>query len=72
MSNKWVDSFLHSHLNLSFYLGCAKTHFLLVWIQEETEIELGVDSKCASKEESEKLKVKSTSQVVREGLVSLS
>ena len=42
-----------------------------MWIQEETEIELGVDSKCASKEESEKLKVKGTSQVVREGLVSL-
>ena len=43
-----------------------------MWIQKETEIELGVDSKCASKEESEKLKVKGTSQVVREGLVSLS
>ena len=47
-------------------------YFLLVWIQEEVEIELGVDSKCAPKEEDEKLKVKSTSQVVREGLVDLS
>ena len=43
-------------------------------IQEEAEIEieLGVDSKCASEEEGEKLKVKCTSQVVREGLLSLS
>ena len=58
MSNKWVDSFFHSHLNLSFYLDCAKTHFLLVWIQKEAEIELGVDSKCAPEDEGEKLKVK--------------
>ena len=59
MSNKWVDSFLHSYLNLSFYLGlCKKTNLLLVWIQEEAEIELGVDSKCALEDEGEKLKVK--------------
>ena len=32
-----------------------------MWIQEEAEIEFGVDSKCASKEECEKLKVKDTS-----------
>ena len=38
-------------------------------IQEETEIELDVDSKCALEEEGEKLKVEGTSQVVREGLV---
>ena len=69
LSNKWVDSFFHSHLNLSFYLGCAKTHFLLVWIQEEAEIELGVDSKCAPKGEAEN---EGTSQVFREGLVGLS
>ena len=42
-----------------------------MWIQEETEIELGVDSKCTSEEESEKLKVKGTNQVVQEGLVGL-
>ena len=42
-----------------------------MWIQEEVEIELGVDSKCAQEEEGEKLKVKGTSQVVREGLVGL-
>ena len=35
-----------------------------MWIQEEVEIELGVDSKCALKEEGEKLKVKGASQVV--------
>ena len=29
-----------------------------MWIQEEAEIELGVDFKCAPKEEGEKLKVK--------------
>ena len=43
-----------------------------MWIQEETENELGVDSKCAPEEESEKLKMEGTSQVVREGLVGLS
>ena len=42
-----------------------------MWIQEEVEIELDVDFKCAP-EEGEKLKVKGTSQVVREGLVGLS
>ena len=31
-----------------------------------------MDSKCASEEESKKLKVEGTSQVVREGLVGLS
>ena len=29
-----------------------------MWIQEEVEIELGTDSKCASEDEGEKLKVK--------------
>ena len=43
-----------------------------MWIQEEIEIELGVDSKCVLGEEGEKLKVKGTSQVVQEGLVGLS
>ena len=37
-----------------------------MWIQEEVKIELRVDSKCAPEEESEKLKVEVTSQVVRE------
>ena len=37
-----------------------------MWIEEEVKIELRVDSKCAPKEESEKLKVEVTSQVVRE------
>ena len=57
LSNKLIDSFIHSYLN--------------VWIQEEVEIELNVDFKCAP-EEGEKLKVKGTSQVVRKGLVRLS
>ena len=43
-----------------------------MWIQEEIEIEFGVDSKCALKEEGEKLKVKGTSQVIQEGLIGLS
>ena len=43
-----------------------------MWIQEEAEIEFGVDSKCAPVEEGEKLKVEGTSQVVRENLVGLS
>ena len=58
---KWVDSL---NIHLSFFWVCVKTHFLLVWIQEEAEIEFGVESKCALKEEGEKLKVKGTSQVV--------
>ena len=66
---KWVDSSF-IHLNLESIWVCVKSHFLLVWIQEETEIELGVDFKCAP-EEGEKLKVKGTSQVVWEGLVGL-
>ena len=37
-----------------------------MWIQEEVEIKLSVDSKCAPEEESEKLKVEVTCQVVRE------
>lgn len=49
-----------------------KTHFHLVWIQEKVEIEFGVDSKCAPKDEGEKLKLKGISQVAREGLVGLS
>ena len=32
--------------------------FLLMWIQEEAGIEFGADSKCAPKEEGEKMKVK--------------
>ena len=43
-----------------------------MWIQEETENELGVDSKCASEEKSEKLKMEGTSQVVKKWLVGLS
>ena len=43
-----------------------------MWIQEEVKIELRVDSKCAPEEESEKLKVEVTNQVVREWLVVLS
>ena len=43
-----------------------------MWIQEEAEIKLGVDSKCALEEEGEKLKVKSASQVVQERLTGLS
>ena len=43
-----------------------------MWIQEEAKIELGVDFKCASEEECEKLKVDGTSQVVQEGLIGLS
>ena len=43
-----------------------------MWIQEEAEIKLGVDSKCAPEEEGEKLKVKSASQVVQERLTDLS
>ena len=54
------------HIHLSFSWVCVKTYFLLVWIQEEADIELDVDSKCAPKEEGEKLNVKGTSQVVLE------
>ncbi|RVW80489.1 hypothetical protein CK203_052844 [Vitis vinifera] len=36
----------------------CKNPFSFVWIQEEVEIELGTDSKCASEDEGEKLKVK--------------
>ena len=42
-----------------------------MWIQEEAEIEFGLDFKYASKEEGDKLKVKGTSQVIQEGLVGL-
>ena len=35
-----------------------------MWIQEEVEIKLGVNSKCALKEKGQKLKVKGTNQVV--------
>ena len=31
----------------SFSWFNVKTHFLLVWIQEEVEIKLGIDFKCA-------------------------
>ena len=40
-----------------------------MWIQEDAEIELGADSKCAPKGEAEN---EGTSQVFREGLVGLS
>ena len=46
------------------YWVWEKPIFLLVLIQEEAEIELGVDSKCVLKEEGDKLKVKGASQVV--------
>ena len=65
-----IHSFLHILISHSIWVW-VQTHFLLVWIQEEVEIELDVDFKCAL-EEGEKLKVKGTSQVVREGLVGLS
>ena len=42
-----------------------------MWIQEEVEIKISVDSKCAPEEESERLKMEGTSQVVQEGLVGL-
>ena len=52
-----INELIHISISHSIWV-CAKTHFLLVWIQEEAEIELGVDSKCALKEEGEKLKMK--------------
>ena len=41
--------FIHSSLNFESSRICVKTHFLLVWIQEEAKIELDVNSECASK-----------------------
>ena len=55
--NELIHSFIHISISHSIWV-CAKTHFLIVWIQEEAKIELGVDSKCAPKDEGEKLKVK--------------
>ena len=40
-----------------------------MWIQGKAKIELGIDSKYASEDEGDKLKVEGTSQVVQEGLV---
>ena len=57
----WGDLLLSGDHSISishFIWFCAKTHFLLVWIQEEAEIELGADSKCAPEDEGKKLKVK--------------
>ena len=54
--------FIHSYLNFESIWVCVKTNVLLVWIQEEPEIELDVDSKCALEEEGEKLKVKGISK----------
>ena len=55
--NELIHSFIHISISISIWV-CAKTHFLLVWIQKEAEIELGADSKCASEDEGEKMKVK--------------
>ena len=52
--------FIHLSLNFKSSWVCVKTHFLLVWIQEEAKIEFDVDS------QGEKLKVKGISQVIRE------
>ena len=68
--NGLINSFIHISISHSIWVW-VQTHFLFVWIQEEAEIELNVDFKCAP-EEGEKLRVKGTSQVVREGLVGLS
>ena len=57
-SNQWVDSFLHSYLNLSFYMGLCKTSFASCVDSRRDRIELGADSKCGTEEEGEKLKVK--------------
>ena len=60
---KWL--ILHSFISqFLIYLGLSETHFLLIEIQEEDEIEFGVDSKSALKEEGVQPKVKGTSQVV--------
>ena len=68
---KWL--ILHSFISqFLIYLGLNETHFLLIEIQEEDEIEFGVDSKSALKEEGVQPKVKGASQVVQEGLVGLS
>ena len=40
-------------------------------IQEEGEIEFGVNSKCVSEKGGQKLKWKGANQVVREGLIGL-
>ena len=56
---------LHSFISqFLIYLGLSETHFLLIEIQEEDEIEFGVDSKSALKEEGVQPKVKGASQVV--------
>ena len=55
--NGLIHFVIHISISHSIWF-CAKTHFLFVWIQEEAEIELGADFKCAPKEEGEKLKVK--------------
>ena len=55
--NELIHSFIHISISHSIWV-CPKTHFLLVWIQEEAEIELCADSKCGPEEEGEKLKMK--------------
>ena len=52
-----IHSFIHISSSYSIWVW-VQTHFLLLWIQEEAEIELGADSKCAPEDEGEKLKVK--------------
>ena len=55
--NGLIHSFIHISISHSIWVW-VHTHFLLVWIQEKVGIELGADSKCALKEEGEKLKMK--------------
>ena len=55
--NGLIHSFIHISISHSIWVW-VHTYFLFVWIQEEAEIELGADFKCAPKEEGEKLKVK--------------
>ena len=55
--NGLIHSFMYISISHSIWV-CVKIHFLLMWIQEETKIELGADSKCAPEDEGEKLKVK--------------
>ena len=54
--DRFIPSFISQSLILFGFVYIPI--FLLVWIQEEVGIELGADSKCASKDEGEKLKVK--------------
>ena len=47
--NGLIHSFIHISISHSIWVW-VHTHFLLMRIQEEVEIEFGVDSKCAPKE----------------------